>query len=128
MGSLAQIHVTDGRDPRPYVPIWAGRCRPVMVSRTVVLWEKQDSHKGDRKRLYTALRHHLGDCCALYPSSYVDIAPSFVFSSVTYSEILRVVAVYEARVRWHVADQFCEAVGCRFVHDLDSLSERDCRR
>ncbi len=60
-----------------------------MVNRTSALWEKQDSHKGDRKRLFTTIRDHLGDCCVLYPGSYVDIAPSFVFSSVTYVDMDR---------------------------------------
>jgi hypothetical protein len=69
------------------VPIWAGGYGPVMVNRTSVLWEKQDSHKGDRKRLFTAIRDHLGDCGVLYPGSYVDVAPSFVFSSVTYVDL-----------------------------------------
>lgn len=66
------------------MPLWAGSYLPVMANRTVLLWEKQDSHKGDRKRLFTVIRDHLGDCRVLYPGSYVDIAPSFVFSSVTY--------------------------------------------
>ncbi len=42
----------------------------------------------------------------------------FVFSSVTYSEILRIVAAYEARVRWHGADSSMI---------LAPLSERGCR-
>ena len=73
-----------------------GGYRPVMVNRTSVLWEKQDSHKGDRERLFTAIRNRLGDCRVLYPGSYVDIAPSFVFSSVTYVDTDRRAAQFFA--------------------------------
>lgn len=91
-----------------------------MVNRTVVLWEKQDSHKGDRKRLFTAIRDQLGDCCVLYPGSYVDIAPSFVFSSVTYVDVDRRAAQFFDDVHG-VADIIASEGGPstgdhRFVH------------
>ena len=48
------------------------------------LWAAQDRHPGDRWRLFRAVGDFLGDRRVLYPGSYVDIAPSFVFGSVTY--------------------------------------------
>lgn len=55
-----------------------------MNEATQRLWVKQDRHPGDRKRLFTAIADYLGDPTVLYPGSFVDIAPSFVFSMVTY--------------------------------------------
>lgn len=51
------------------------------------MWEKQNTHGGDRQRLFTAIRDHLGDGSVLYPGSYVDIAASMAFSSVTYVDV-----------------------------------------
>ena len=48
------------------------------------LWAEQDRHPGDRWRLFRTVGDFLGDRRVLYPGSYVDIAPSFVFGSVTY--------------------------------------------
>jgi len=51
---------------------------------TRALWDSQNRHEGDRQRLFEAIA---GSCDAetvLYPGSFVDIAPSFVFPSVTY--------------------------------------------
>lgn len=53
------------------------------------MWAKQDRHPGDRKRLFTAVKEFTGDVPVLYPGSYVDIAPSFLFSSVTYADMDR---------------------------------------
>lgn len=64
-----------------------------MKATTAELWEKQDQHTGDRLRLFTAIGAALDAAdgvdaaTALYPGSYVDIAPSFVFGSVTYVEV-----------------------------------------
>ena len=55
-----------------------------MEPRTLELWEKQDAHKGDRKRLFSAVQDAVGGSDALYPGSYVDIAASMVFAAVTY--------------------------------------------
>lgn len=55
-----------------------------MTSATQQLWEKQDQHTGDRLRLFTAIRDSFDVGTVLYPGSYVDIAPSFVFPEVTY--------------------------------------------
>jgi hypothetical protein len=60
---------------------WLSSCHGESNGRFVAAAE---SHEGDRKALFTAIRDHFGDCCVLYPGSYVDIAPSFVFTSVTY--------------------------------------------
>lgn len=48
------------------------------------LWAQQNRHKGDRKRLFTAVRDAVGGSDVLYPGSFVDIAASFAYPSVTY--------------------------------------------
>ena len=55
-----------------------------MDSRTQALWKKQNIHEGDREQLFTAVQGAIGDSAVLYPGSYVDVAASFVFSTVTY--------------------------------------------
>ncbi len=45
---------------------------------------KQDQHHGDRWRLFAAVAKAIDVEVVFYPGSYVDIAPSFVFPSVTY--------------------------------------------
>ena len=60
-----------------------------MESRTQKLWQKQDIHNGDRKRLFTAVRAVIDNPRVLYPGSYVDVAASFAFSSVTYVDMDR---------------------------------------
>ncbi len=53
------------------------------------MWEKQDRHRGDRHRLFTAVASFVDVDRVLYPGSYVDISPSFVWPSVTYVDIDR---------------------------------------
>ena len=48
------------------------------------LWSEQDRHPGDRLRLFAAVADFTGETPVLYPGSFVDVAPSFVFRSVTY--------------------------------------------
>lgn len=48
------------------------------------LWDKQNQHAGDRLRLFTAVSQAIDVAAALYPGSYVDVAASFAFASVTY--------------------------------------------
>ena len=48
------------------------------------LWQEQDRHPGDRLRLFQAVGDFTGDTAVLYPGSFVDVAASFVFDSVTY--------------------------------------------
>lgn len=58
-----------------------------MNPRTADLWAKQDQHSGDRWRLFSAIADVVDASAVLYPGSYVDIAPSFVFDSVTYIDM-----------------------------------------
>lgn len=55
-----------------------------MKPNTEQLWAKQNQHDGDRWRLFQAAGNEVAAATVLYPGSYVDIAPSFVFPSVTY--------------------------------------------
>lgn len=55
-----------------------------MEAPTAKLWADQDHHEGDRHRLFTAVADAIDATSALYPGSFVDLAPSFVFTSVTY--------------------------------------------
>ena len=55
-----------------------------MKTLTRKLWAKQDQHPGDRLRLFTAVSAAFDISTVLYPGSYVDVAPSFVFDEVTY--------------------------------------------
>ncbi len=58
-----------------------------MNPETAELWAKQNQHEGDRWRLFTAVREAVDATTVLYPGSYVDLAPSFTFESVTYVDI-----------------------------------------
>lgn len=58
-----------------------------MEANTAKLWAKQDEHRGDRHRLFRAVAGFIDADRVLYPGSFVDIAPSFVFPSVTYVDI-----------------------------------------
>lgn len=51
---------------------------------TQKLWLTQDQHVGDRQRLFEAIATEVEATSILYPGSYIDIAPSFVFDAVTY--------------------------------------------
>lgn len=48
------------------------------------LWAQQDRHPGDHWRLFRAVAAFVEGGEVLYPGSFVDIAPSFVWASVTY--------------------------------------------
>lgn len=48
------------------------------------LWAAQDRHPGDRRRLFRAVASAVPATTVLYPGSFVDLAPSNVFPSVTY--------------------------------------------
>jgi hypothetical protein len=58
-----------------------------MKAKTAELWTKQDQHQGDRWRLFSAVARAIDAETVLYPGSYVDLAPSFVFGSVTYLDV-----------------------------------------
>lgn len=62
---------------------------PGVQRRTRDLWAEQDRHPGDRHRLFRAIGQAVSPKAVLYPGSFVDIAPSFVFPSVTYVDIDR---------------------------------------
>lgn len=65
-----------------------------MRERTRSLWEQQNRHPGDRHRLFAALADTFEASRVLYPGSFVDIAPSFVFESVTYVDTDRRAAAF----------------------------------
>ena len=48
------------------------------------LWTAQNRHPDDRLRLFSAMAAAFDASVVLYPGSFVDIAPSFVFDDVTY--------------------------------------------
>lgn len=56
----------------------------LMQSTTEQLWALQDRHQGDRLRLFSAVADAVPAEHVLYPGSFVDVAASFVFGSVTY--------------------------------------------
>lgn len=58
-----------------------------MLDRTRKLWERQDQHAGDRQRLFTAVAASVEATTVLYPGSFVDLAPSFVWPAVTYVDV-----------------------------------------
>jgi hypothetical protein len=74
-----------------------------MDDRTLAMWQKQDVHRGDRKRLFTTVKAVVGDGPVLYPGSYVDVAASMAFSSVTYVDV--------------------DKRAARFFEDTESVSE-----
>ena len=60
-----------------------------MKTRTSKLWAEQNRHPGDRPRLFSAVGAAVPSSSVLYPGSWIDIAPSFVFDDVTYVDIDR---------------------------------------
>lgn len=63
-----------------------------------LLWDKQNQHPGDRQRLFTVVGEGIDASSALYPGSYVDIAASVAFPSVTYVDSDARVAKFFANV------------------------------
>ena len=55
-----------------------------MEDSTARLWEEQNRHPGDRLRLFEAVAGFIDQAPVLYPGSFVDVAASFAFDSVTY--------------------------------------------
>jgi hypothetical protein len=51
---------------------------------TKELWARQDQHEGDRWTLFAAVSETIDVQRVLYPGSFVDVSPSFVWPSVTY--------------------------------------------
>lgn len=60
-----------------------------MLARTRKLWELQDRHGGDRRRLFDAVAEAVDASSVLYPGSFVDLAASFVWPRVTYVDMDR---------------------------------------
>lgn len=81
-----------------------------MLPRTRELWRRQDQHEGDRQRLFQAVAEVVAAQEVLYPGSYVDIAASFVFPSVTYVDVDKRAAAFFAD-RQGVAELIQEQVG-----------------
>ena len=57
-----------------------------MHPRTRKLWDRQCGWVGDRRPLFTAVADAVDVSTVLYPGSYVDLGPSFVWPSVTYAD------------------------------------------
>ena len=70
----------------------------LMKDLTRRLWEQQDRHVGDRARLFGAVRDFTEDVPVLYPGSFVDVAASFAFGTVTYVDSDRRAARFFADV------------------------------
>lgn len=92
-----------------------------MLERTRALWERQDQHRGDRQRLFKCVADSVDVETVLYPGSFVDLSPSFVWPSVTYVDIDRRAGKFfddvdgvNELLRAHGADPDGHAV--RFVH------------
>lgn len=91
-----------------------------MPPTTEQLWAQQDRLVGDRSGLYAAVASATEAHRVLYPGSYVDIAPSFVFADVTYVDVDRRAARFfddEAGVRAIVGRHRSDAdrVAIRFL-------------
>ena len=59
-----------------------------MEAQTRKLWDKQNQHAGDRERLFKAVANAIPSATtALYAGSYVDVAASFAWPTVTYVDV-----------------------------------------
>lgn len=65
-----------------------------MKDKTRKLWSEQHRRDEDRERLFRTVAETFEIHNVLYPGSYVDIAPSFVFSDVTYVDSDRRAAAF----------------------------------
>ncbi len=65
----------------------AGRSILGVEAFTRRLWSEQNRHEGDRLRLFRAVHKAVPGRTVLYPGSFVDIAASAVYPSVTYVDI-----------------------------------------
>ena len=65
-----------------------------MNAKTRQIWDKQNLHPGDRLRLFRAVLCYVDATAVLYPGSFVDVAPSFVFHHVTYLDTDRRAAAF----------------------------------
>ncbi|MEZ5373388.1 MAG: hypothetical protein R2704_11755 [Microthrixaceae bacterium] len=60
-----------------------------MLDRTRQLWDKQHRSVGDRLPLFEAVARAIEATTVLYPGSYVDVSPAFVWPSVTFVDVDR---------------------------------------
>jgi hypothetical protein len=67
-----------------------------MLDRTRQTWELQNKHGDDRQRLFEAVAEAVDASTALYAGSFVDLAASFVWPSVTYVDVDRRAAQFFA--------------------------------
>lgn len=92
-----------------------------MRDKTRALWQKQDQHEGDRWRLFKAVAEQVSAQRVLYPGSYVDIAPSFVFPSVVYADLDKRAAAFFSD-RQGVEELIAEHAGSPAAPDFDFRS------
>ena len=50
------------------------------------LWDQQNRHDGDRHRLFAAVARSVDVQRVLYPGSFVDVAPAFVWPDVVFND------------------------------------------
>lgn len=60
-----------------------------MLDRTRALWTKQHDLVGDRFALFSAVADAVEANSVLYPGSYVDLTPAFIWPSVTFVDVDR---------------------------------------
>ena len=60
-----------------------------MLDRTRALWTKQHDSVGDRIQLFSAVADAVEVSSVLYPGSYVDLTPAFIWPSVTFVDVDR---------------------------------------
>jgi len=88
----------------------------IVLERTRRLLEKQDRLVGDRRGLFAAVADVLDVKTVLYPGSYVDIAPSLIWPSVTYVDVdRRAQQFFDEALVARGADSNLRDV--RFIHD-----------
>lgn len=93
-----------------------------MKRQTRELWDKQNQHPGDRQRLFSAVGEGFDIRSVLYPGSYVDLAPSFVFPAVTYVDMDKRAAAFFADVDG-VDELIEEHVGSDQSHEFGFLHQ-----
>lgn len=60
-----------------------------VLERTRALWERQQRLVGDRRPLFSAVAEAIDATNVLYPGSYVDLTPAFIWPVSTYVDIDR---------------------------------------
>jgi hypothetical protein len=60
-----------------------------MLDRTRALWDKQSQAVGDRSQLFSAVGDMVEATSVLYPGSYVDLTPAFIWPETTFVDVDR---------------------------------------